>query len=536
MVCSGSSGFISYFQNTTPPVIGLPSISFATRQDFPVPGKPDNIAIADLDKDGRPDVITSNATGGNISVFQNLTTNLNFSLGSPVQYLSGAASGDVATGDLDGDGFLDVVVATANSIILFKNSGSGSMTLQNSGTINVLASNISIADLNGDGKPDLAIGKYGSGQVAIFENTSTGVGNISFGPQIDFTTGNSDTHVVAGDMDGDGKPELAVANSASYSVKVLKNRTGFPIVAAISPLVGNEGTLVTITGKNFTGTTDLKIGGVSASTFTVVSDTKIEVVVGLGASGKVNVTTTIGSDSSSTTFLFTPIISPSGATSFCNGSSLVITASPSQNYQWYKDGNIISGATSNSLTVNANGTYVVKTIGNGITTSSNSLIVAVTQVPKPVITINANGGFVSSAGSGNQWYKEGVAISGETQQVFRPTVNGTYTVRSKIDSCLSEFSDPSIFSTNRTIDLGNGQYIDLFPNPVRSRLVINWSIIGTSGVDVEIWNMQGRRVLLQTNVQSGTVINLSPLLPGIYYVRIFDNSNHKNYTVRIMKF
>ena len=131
-------------------------------------------------------------------------------------------------------------------------------------------------------------------------------------------------------------------------------------------------------------------------------------------------------------------------------------------------------------------------------------------------------------------YKDGIAIAGAKSSGTVPS-NGSYTVQSKIDSCLSEFSDPSFFSTTRTIDLGNGQYIDLNPNPVTNRLKLNWVINGTTGLDVEIRNSQGGLVLLRTNLSAGSIIDMSSLLPGAYYVRIFDNTHHQNYVVRIVK-
>ena len=70
-----------------------------------------------------------------------------------------------------------------------------------------------LADLDGDGKLDLAVPVYQSHVLTIRQNTSL-IGRIdasSFGPRIDLPSGPSPAHVTAGDLDGDGRPELVTA-------------------------------------------------------------------------------------------------------------------------------------------------------------------------------------------------------------------------------------------------------------------------------------------------------------------------------------
>src|SRR5439155_1133179 len=76
---------------------------------------------------------------------------------------------------------------------------------------------VAIGDLNGDGKPDLAVANYNSSTVSVL----LGTGGGSFGPKTDFATGSNPFSVAIGDLNGDGRPDLAVANINAQTVSVL---------------------------------------------------------------------------------------------------------------------------------------------------------------------------------------------------------------------------------------------------------------------------------------------------------------------------
>jgi len=537
LVGSGNSGYFSYFQNMS---TGPGDVSFAPKRDFTQFDHPDRNAIADLDKDGRPDFITSNFSGSNISVYQNYSAAGSFGFGAINNYGTPTYPTDVAAADFDGDGWLDIAVSHYGnlSMSLFKNqSNVGFPSLGSRQTYSQEARNVSTEDLNGDGKVDLIVGRYGGagGAISIAENTTSGNGNFSFAPSINFPAGTYETWAAAADLDGDGRPELLSANTTTYAISVYKNIVGDPSITTVNPSVGGAGATVTINGKNFSSVTGVKFGSVPAASFTVSSPTKIDAVVGAGQSGDISVIT----DNAVTSypgFNFIPVINPAGPATICKGSSFLLTSTASSNNQWYKDGVIINGATANTYSATAGGTYTVKTTANGITTTTPSgVAVLVTTVPVPTISIDTAHTLISSAMAGNQWYKDGNIIAGATDQKYHPSENGSYTVRVKVDSCVSDPSTSFIFSVTGIIDLGRNQFINLYPNPVKRFMRIDWQITGTSLLNVTVSDLNGRQMISRKNIYGGTSINLSALPDGIYLVRISDRDNKIDRTMKIIK-
>ncbi len=81
---------------------------------------------------------------------------------------------------------------------------------------------MAVADLNGDGRPDLAVADFNADTVSVL----LGNGDGTFGAKTGFGAGSGPLCVAIGDLNGDGKPDLAVADFKSSSVTVLLNRGG----------------------------------------------------------------------------------------------------------------------------------------------------------------------------------------------------------------------------------------------------------------------------------------------------------------------
>src|SRR5207248_206954 len=136
-------------------------------------------------------------------------------LAAAVNYTVGSSPQAVAVDDFGGDGKLDVAVANYNNntVSIFPGNGDGTLGTRVDVAANGSNPNWIVAvDLTGQGKSDLATGNYGDGTVSVLRNNGSGVfaAGVTY-PTIPNTSfGVYD--IIAGDFNGDGKQDLAVAN------------------------------------------------------------------------------------------------------------------------------------------------------------------------------------------------------------------------------------------------------------------------------------------------------------------------------------
>ncbi|MEP7253235.1 MAG: FG-GAP-like repeat-containing protein [Ginsengibacter sp.] len=223
VVANSGVSTVSVLRNTCP----VGSISFAAKVDFTSGFTPYFVAVGDVDGDGKPDLVTANQNGDNISVLRNTSTSGSISFAAKVDFPTGNVPRSVAIGDVDGDGKPDFVVANynSNSVSVLRNtSTSGSISADAKIDLTTGKSPISVAigDVDGDGKPDIVTADNGTPySMSVLRNTSTS-GSISITAKVDFTTGTAPISAAIGDVDGDGIPEIEIVNSGSVSVSVFQ--------------------------------------------------------------------------------------------------------------------------------------------------------------------------------------------------------------------------------------------------------------------------------------------------------------------------
>jgi hypothetical protein len=172
---------------------------------------------------------------------------------------------------------------------------------------------------------------------------------------------------------------------------------------------------------------------------------------------------------------------------------------------------------------------------NGCESKRSKLMVTVKRVPdNPQIRKEAEE-LVSSASSGNQWYLEGAPINGANSQKLKPIQNGNYTVKVVSEGCESEFSEKFNFLITGVVELDNGQYIKLFPNPVAKDggFNIEWKLNLVSQILVEGFDMSGRKIIKRSLNGNRDTLRLPP--GGGKYIIKVSWGNGKSQVFTLMK-
>jgi hypothetical protein len=193
-----------------------------------------SVAVADVNGDGKPDLVVANCgpsgpggcLGTDYGVVSVLLGSGDGTFRAAVNYGSGGLSADsVAVADVNGDGKLDIIVVSYAESYYNSTSGTVSVLLGNGdGTFQAAvtylsgaegATSVAVADLRGDGRLDLVAGnsaycpQYIDGCVSVL----LGNGDGTFQPAVTYEAGPGETMSVAVvDVNGDGKPDLLVAN------------------------------------------------------------------------------------------------------------------------------------------------------------------------------------------------------------------------------------------------------------------------------------------------------------------------------------
>jgi hypothetical protein len=236
-------------------------------------------------------------------------------------------------------------------------------------------------------------------------------------------------------------------------------------------------------------------------------------------SSRTSVTATVNS-------VTTPTIAASGPTSICPGGSVTLTASGGSSYRWS------NGATTASITVGAAGSYsVAATNATGCSATSAAVVVSTSATPATPSIAQATqlGGAVlltSSAASGNQWYLNGVLISGATGATYlaaQASQSGSYTVVvTSAGGCASGASAPSIVSVVLAATLSaQAAAVQVFPNPAHGAFTVE--LPGqASATPTLLLNALGQ-VVWQGTLAPGTTRTIVPvagLASGLYVLRL----------------
>ncbi len=238
-----SSGdiMVDVLLNTTTP--GDSNVTFSNFASFAAGSSVRWIATGDFNGDGLPDIAALDDMDATVSVLINTTGNGGTvpSFAAQQVFAVGSWPNMITTADINGDGKADIVVANngenALSVLLDTTAhGSATASFGAEQTLETGSTPDSVValDVDGDGKIDLVSANAGDGTVSVLmNNTNPGDTTISFDSQVVFTVGDDPENLVAADVDGDGRLDLVVLNTGASSgwssASLLLNTT--PVVA-----------------------------------------------------------------------------------------------------------------------------------------------------------------------------------------------------------------------------------------------------------------------------------------------------------------
>jgi gliding motility-associated-like protein len=411
------------------------TISFNEQQVLTLMGNPLlNVKTADIDSDGLPDIVASSTSGDRLIIFPN-TSATDISFGSPVSLTTGKGPWGIDMADMNGEGKVDIIVGNQNQAqvnVLINNSTPGTFTFtaDSSITTDLNTRNVLANDFDGDGKPDLAftafMGTTGPFKLEILRNLNCFVPRFVTEENLAICPGQEKILEAVPNVTAtyewlkDGAtvktgPEnfLNITESGDYTV-VATTESGtcsidrtYTVLDGTGTIPGDpepssntpvcEGESINLTVQEITGAV-YKWTGPDGFT----SDLREPVIADAspGNAGLYTVTIKIGQclsseKSTAVDVVILPVFTAGaqGPVNFCEGTTnqLSVTQRAGYSYQWYNSGQIITGATGTTYNATASGNYyaMVTDDGTGCTLNTNEIALNAYTPPTAAFTLSS---------------------------------------------------------------------------------------------------------------------------------------------------
>ncbi|MCI0704510.1 MAG: FG-GAP-like repeat-containing protein [Planctomycetia bacterium] len=234
---------------------------------YPTGDTPVGVVLVDFDGDGINDAVTANKTSNSLSLYTGSGsagvgdgTFLNSSVLNP----GGSNPGQVAVGDLDGDSVPDLVTPLTGSDRVSISLGLAAGGYRDATTLTLNGNrdpvSVALGDVNGDGKLDILVANQQDNNVGVF----LGIGNGTFQNPTFTSVGRTPTDVAVGDLNNDGDLDLLVLHNGSggpqnRGVTIALGNGNGAFQPSVELLAGTDATAIAVADFNQDGNLDFVI-------------------------------------------------------------------------------------------------------------------------------------------------------------------------------------------------------------------------------------------------------------------------------------
>ena len=252
----------NYHSNSVSVLLGNGNGTFQTQMTFAAGFEPNSVAVADVNHDNKPDIVVTNLFSSCATV---LLGNGDGTFQAPHSFATGSEPTSLAVADVNGDNNPDLVVANGGqgTVSVLLGNGDGTFQTQSAFLAGAEPFSLAVADVNGDNNLDLVTANYESDSVSVL----LGQGNGTFQTQAFYPAGPTPFAVTVADLSGDGKQDLVVANHYNPgTVSLLMGNGDGTFQAPVTLATGVGPTAVAVADVNGDGHPDLIVAnGVSNS-------------------------------------------------------------------------------------------------------------------------------------------------------------------------------------------------------------------------------------------------------------------------------
>ena len=451
---------IDAFRNTSTPG----SLSFAaTPSQFTIGGaRSFGLDAKDLNNDGFPEIIASALAQPDIFVLPNRSSPGTIAFGSSITVPVAGNLANLIVGDLNGDGLNDIAATQSVrgevSVVLNQTTTTGGNIAFGAASVFAVSSGswgLDLGDMNGDGKLDLVVASTTSTNMTVLANTTVS-SQLTF-ERFNIAAGQSTRNVKVADVNADGKPDLLGTGITNNNLIVIANRN------CITPAITPTNATVCV-GSNFLLEATKSIGHTYAwqtspngnDPWTNQAETSSSLNLSSLAAGDLFVRVTMNSGDGSCTvtsagsaqFLVTgtPPAAPNltDPTPICAGETLTLdgTQTGAASYQWSGPNGFTSTqavlSIPNFAPTNA-GIYTFRYRTGECLSAPKEIRAEIKSVPPVAVRYEGNGLFcenatvslsaASFAGYNYQWNVNGTAAAAQTSTSFTASAAGSYSVQ-----------------------------------------------------------------------------------------------------------